>query len=441
MKYNYSKEISPQRFLILLFGGLILSGTVLLKLPVATTTPISWMDALFTATSAATVTGLTVFDTASTFTQFGEFVILVLIQLGGIGLMTFAMTLLVVLGRRIGFKERILMQEALNQDHTGGIVRLIKDIFFISLVIESIGAILLAIRWIPEYGFSDGLWYSIFHSVSAFNNAGFSLFSDNLMSYANDPLIIFTISALILLGGLGFIVILDVWRKKRFKKFTLHSKITIVGTAILVVVPAIIFFILEFNNPNTLGGMDSTFDQMLAAFFQSVTCRTAGFNSIDISQMTEASQFFSMSLMFIGAGSASTAGGIKITSFVVIILAVWMVIRGKNNIVIWNRRISEKILIRALSIVVISAMLVFGVTMLLCITESADFLAILFEVISAFGTVGLSMGITASLTTFGKMLITMTMFFGKVGPLTFLISLSKKDEDLINYPDEGVITG
>lgn len=434
-------NISPPRLLIFTFMSLIATGTVLLMLPFATTTPITFVDALFTATSAATVTGLSVVDTASTFTWFGEFVILALIQLGGIGVMTFAMIILMILGRKIGFKDRILMQEAWNQDENGGIVKLIREIFIITFAIEITGAILLSFRFIPEYGLQDGIWYSIFHAVSAFNNAGFALFSDNLMSYVSDPLVSLTICGLIILGGLGFVVIMDVLRKRKFKKLALHSKITIMGTSVLLAVSTAVFFILEYANPATLGGLKTTWEKMLAAFFQAVTCRTAGFNTIDIGAMTEASQLFSMFLMFIGGGSASTAGGIKITTFAVITFGVLMVARSRNNIVIYDRRISETILIRALAITVISVMVIFSVTFLLTLTESIDFLPLLFEVVSAFGTVGLSMGITATLTPIGKLLITFMMFFGKLGPLTFIFSLTKRDQDPINYPTEAVITG
>lgn len=424
-----------------MFGIFILLGTTLLKLPFATTDSISLVDALFTATSAMTVTGLGVVDTGTSFTIYGQLVILVLIQVGGLGIMSFAILIFMMLGKKIGFKERIVVQQSLNQSSLGGIIKLVRSLFIYSFTIEIIAMMLLAIRWVPEYGWTYGLYYSFFHSISAFNNAGFSIWPNNLMSYVGDPIVNLVITSLFIIGGIGFTVLADVWRNKSFKRLSLHSKLMIVGTLVVNMFAMIVIFILEYNNPNTFGTLSSLSDKLWAAYFQATTTRTAGFNSLDIGSMHEGSITLMLLLMFIGAGSASTGGGIKLTTFLVLVFSVLAFLREKQNITIGRRTIKDKIVFRSLAISAISSFFIFLAVFILNITEPLPFLKILFEVISAFGTVGLSMGITAELSIIGKIIIVLVMFFGKLGPLTLAFSLSRPENEKIKYPSEDVLTG
>ncbi|PEL13851.1 TrkH family potassium uptake protein [Bacillus sp. AFS017336] len=434
-------DISPYQLLILVFGCFVTLGTILLKLPFATTKSISWIDALFTATSASTVTGLGVVDTEKTFTLFGELVITFLIQFGGLGIMSFAILVFIMLGKKIGIKERILVQQALNQNSIGGVIKLVKNLFIISFLVEFIAMIFLSIRWVPEYGFGRGVYLSFFHAISAYNNAGFSLFSDNLIRYVGDPLINIVVSLLFIIGGIGFTVLADIWQKKSFKKLSLHSKIMLVGTLLLNFIAMFFIFTLEYNNPNTLGGLHSLSDKLWASYFQATSPRTAGFNSVDISQLDHSTIFLMIILMFVGAGSGSTGGGIKLTTFMVIILGVISFLKGRREIEIANRSISENFIFRSLAISTIALIFISIAVFILSITEKADFIKILFEVISAFGTVGLSMGFTASLSVIGKLIIVFIMFLGKIGPLTLALSLAKPVNSRIKYPNEDILTG
>ena len=440
MKYR-KINLSPSQLLILIFFVSISIGTVLLKLPFATTKPISFTNALFTATSAMTVTGLAVADTGTAFTLFGQLVIISLIQLGGLGIMSFAVLIFMLLGKKIGLKERIVIQESLNQTSIGGMIYLVRNLLIFSLVIESIAMIFLAIRWVPKMGWGKGLYYSFFHSISAFNNAGFALWPDSLMGYVGDPIVNIVISLLFIIGGIGFTVLIDLWLKKKFKKLSLHSKLMIIGTFLINIVAMLLIFALEYNNPHTLGGLSSLGDKLWASYFQAVSPRTAGFNSLDIGSLDESTIFLMLLLMFVGAGSASTGGGIKLTTFLVIILAVITYLRGKKEIVIGRKSIGNEIVFRSLAISTIAITFIFVAVFLLNVIEEEPFLPILFEVISAFGTVGLSMGITASLTTFGKIIIIFIMFLGKIGPLTLAFSLAKTDKAQIRYPNENILTG
>ncbi|PYZ92564.1 Ktr system potassium transporter B [Salipaludibacillus keqinensis] len=432
---------SPPQFLAIGFGLAIIFGTLILMLPWSTTGTITWMNALFTATSATTVTGLVVVDTGSDFTVFGQVVIMILIKIGGLGLMTFAIMTVLVLGKRIGLKERVLLQEALNQHSIGGVVRLIKILFIFSMVMELIAAVLLSFRWVPEYGWGFGIYTSIFHSISAFNNAGFSLWSDSLSGYVGDPVINLLITFLFITGGIGFTVLYDVMTTKKFRFLALHTKIMLVGTLIVNLVAVIIIFLLEFTNPLTLGGL-SLGDQIWASYFQAVTPRTAGFNTIEIGDMNPGSIVFTLLLMFIGAGSASTGSGVKLTTFLVIILAVMTYLQGKQEPVIFSRRIGNEIVNRAMAIVVISVTVVFISILALSISEpAAPFMLIVFEAFSAFGTVGLSMGLTGDLSELGKQIIIVLMFIGRIGPLTLAFALAKSSKPLVSYPKGDVFTG
>ncbi|MBT2218507.1 TrkH family potassium uptake protein [Virgibacillus dakarensis] len=433
-------NLHPPQFVILIFSCFILIGTVLLKLPFATTVSISWIDALFTSTSAMTVTGLASVDTGTTFTLFGQVVILGLIQTGGLGIMTFAVLLFIMLGKKIGLKQRLIIQQALNQPNHGGVIRLVKQLFFFSITIEAIAVIILTFRWVPEFGLQKGIYVSIFHSISAFNNAGFSVWPDSLSAYVGDPIVNSVISLLFITGGIGFTVLTDMWYNRSYKKFSLHTKLMIVGTVVLNVAAMLFIFIFEFNNDATLGTL-SFMDKLYGSYFQAVTPRTAGFNSVDIGGLEEPTILLMMLLMFIGAGSASTGGGIKLTTFLIIVFAVVNFLKGKKEIVIKHRRIDNTLVVKSLAILTISLTFIFLSILTLSITERRPILPIVFEVISAFGTVGLSMGLTADLSDVGKCVIIFMMFIGKLGPLTLMFSLAKTKFDKVRYPSEDVLTG
>ncbi|WP_010677651.1 TrkH family potassium uptake protein [Bacillus timonensis] len=441
MKCKKPIKLSPYQLLIFIFLFFIIVGTILLKLPIATTTSISWIDALFTVTSAMTVTGLVVVDTPIVFTTFGEIVIVSLIQIGGLGIMSFAVLIYMMLGKKIGLKERIVIQQSLNQSSIGGVIKLVKNLFIFSISIEFIGLLILAIKWVPEYGWGKGLYFSFFHSISAFNNAGFALWSDNLMGYVGDPIVNIGITILFITGGIGFTVLMDVWHNKSFKKLSLHSKLMIIGTFIINLVAVFLVFVLEYHNPKTLAGLPSLSDKLWSAYFQGVVTRTAGFNTLDIAGINESTSFLMVILMFIGAGSASTGGGIKLTTFLVILYGTLSFLKGKQDVVLYNRTLPGAIVLKALAISTMSLLFVIVAVFILSISEDAPFVVSLFEVVSAFGTVGLSMGLTYSLSFVGKVVIIFMMFFGKVGPLTLAFSLAKPKVDKIKYPKEEILTG
>ncbi|WP_410981815.1 TrkH family potassium uptake protein [Bacillus cereus] len=433
-------RMSPPRVLTLSFITLTIIGTCLLKLPISTTTPISWLDALFTTVSACTVTGLGVVDTGKVFTLFGQIVILTLIQVGGLGIMSFAVLIAIMLGRKIGLQNRILLQQALNQTNIGGVIRLAKSLFLFSFTIECFATLLLAFEWIPKYGVSSGLYYSFFHAISAFNNAGFSIWTDNLMSQSHSILVNVVISSLIILGGIGFTVVVDIKRKRNFKNLTLHSKLMLSSTLIVNIAATILIFIFEFHNPISMKGF-TPFEEGLAAYFQAVSTRTAGFNTVDMAQLTKPSLLLMMLLMFIGAGSASTGGGIKLTTFLIMLLGVLKFLQEKDDIVIFKKSIKDGLIVKSLAIVVISISFIFFAILILSITEQVPLLLSAFEVFSAFGTVGLSMGLTPKLTIIGKLTIIFMMFFGKMGPLTLAFSFARKKQRKVKYPNEDILTG
>ncbi|CAN7205683.1 TrkH family potassium uptake protein [Rossellomorea sp. LjRoot5] len=434
-------RLSPPQLLVVTFLFFIILGMGMLKLPFATTEQISWLDALFTTTSAMTVTGLAVVDTGGAFTLFGEVVVMSLIQIGGLGIMSFAVLIFMMLGKKIGFKERLLLQQALNQTSVGGVIKLVKYLFIFSFIVEGFALLLLATEWVPEFGWKRGLYVSIFHSISAFNNAGFSLFPDSLMGYVGSPIINLTISFLFILGGIGFTVLVDLWKSKTIRQLSLHTKIMVLGTFIINVIAFMMIFVLEYNNPNTLAQLPLP-DKLFASYFQAVTPRTAGFNSLDYGSMERSTLLFTILLMFIGAGSASTGGGIKLTTFVVISLSMIAFLKEKKDIRIFRRTIDQAHIFKALALSMISVLLVFTALFFLEMTEhDVSFLSIVFEVVSAFGTVGLSMGITGSLSIAGKWIIIIVMFAGKLGPLTLAFSLSRPDKEKIRYPKEDILTG
>jgi trk system potassium uptake protein len=437
-------SLHPAQILVIGFGSLILLGTLLFMLPIATYEKgrgLSFIDALFEATSAVCVTGLAVVDTGTTFTLFGEIVLLCLIQIGGWGFMTTGIFMFIILGKKIGLKERLLLQDSLNVFSLAGVVSLVKRIIFITFIVELIGATTLAIRWSFEMPLGKAIYYGIFHSVSAFNNAGFGLEPDNLSKWVGDPTVNIMVTLLFITGGIGFTVILDLFHKRSLRKLSLHSKVVLLMTLILNIIGPLIIFISEFSNPETIGNLQLS-DKIWASYFQGVVTRTAGFNTIDIGALNLSSLVFMMALMFIGASSGSTGGGIKVTTFAIIILAFWTVVTNRNDVNLFKRRISWELVNKSLSIVVTAMFFIFLIFFLLTFTEKADMSKLLFETISAFGTVGLSANFTSELSPFGRVLITIMMFIGRLGPLTMAFALlNTRKQAKVRYAEEKILIG
>ncbi|WP_054939820.1 TrkH family potassium uptake protein [Paenibacillus ihuae] len=439
-------RLTSSRIILLGFIIPIFLGTVLLCLPISSSSGISvgWLNALFTSTSAVCVTGLVVLDTGTDFSHFGQIVILLLIQIGGLGFMTFGVLIAVVMGKKIGLKERLLIQQSANSVTTQGVVRLSLSIFLISFIVETLGAIILSLRWANELGVERAIYYGIFHSVSAFNNAGFSLWSDSLSRYVGDPLINIVISCLFIIGGIGFTVILDLYRKRRWSDLSFHTKIVLITSGFLCMAGFLVIFVIELFNTKTFGTL-SWGDRIWAGYFQGVVTRTAGFNSIDIGAMMPASQFFMIFLMFIGASSGSTGGGIKTTTFAVLMLSIIATVKGKADVQLLKKRIPQDIIFRSLAVMTISLCVVLAAAFLLTITEYShhqDFLTLLFEATSAFGTVGMSMGITPELSSMGKCIIIVTMYIGRLGPLTLAFALAQRNvKQKYRYPEDKLLIG
>ncbi|MDM5072504.1 TrkH family potassium uptake protein [Aeromonas bestiarum] len=419
---------------------ILLVGTLFLVQPSSHKGEVTFVNALFTATSAISVTGLGVVDTGTAFTLQGQIFLLMLMEIGGLGQMTMTLLLIAMFSKRVGLRQQVLAKEALGQEGSVNIIQLVKRIVLFAFIAQLIGTGLMAIRWVPEMGWGRGLYVSFFHAVSAFNNAGFSLFANNLMDYRDDPVISLTIAALIILGGIGFTVIVDLVRNRRWRKLKLHSKLMLIMTPALLLLGTLMFWLLEHNNPGTLGKA-SFGGQWLAAFFQSTSARTAGFNSIDIGQMVPASLLFMMMLMFIGAGATSTGGGIKVSTFAVVLLATKTFLTKRPHVTAFGRTLSPQIVTRSLAIIIVSTMVLMLAMFLLMITEQQSFDKIMFETISAFATVGLSTGITAGLSEPGKLILVLVMICGRLGPLTLAFMLARPSETRIKYPEEGVYTG
>ncbi|QEW19586.1 Ktr system potassium uptake protein B [Marinibacterium anthonyi] len=433
-------HVPPPAILAALYGALVLIGAGLLKLPVAAVAPVTWSDALFTATSAVTVTGLAVLDTGSQLTFFGQVVIMVLIQLGGLGLMTFAVLVLSMLGLRVSLSHRIFLREDLNQTSLSDLLKLVRGILKVVLICEGAGVVLLSLVFVPEFGLPRGLWFALFHTISAFNNAGFALFPDSLSAWVGNPVINIVIPALFIFGGLGFIVVRELSGKPSWRVYSLHTKLMIVGTLGLIVWSVLGFGALEWTNPGTLGGL-SFGDKLWASWFQGVTTRTAGFNTIDIAAMHDSTAMMFMSLMVIGGGSTSTAGGIKVTSFIVLILATIAFFKRRTQLHIFGRSLGPEEVMKVLALAMTSILTVFVAIFVITISHDGDFLDLVFEVTSAFGTVGLSRGTTPELNGVGRAVIIVVMFIGRVGPLTLGFFLATRSTPRLGYPSSRVHLG
>jgi trk system potassium uptake protein TrkH len=444
MKRNWNVlKWSPPRILVCGFALIILLGAVLLSMPFASASGerLPFVDALFTATSATCVTGLVVVDTGTYFSVPGQIILMCLFQLGGLGFMTMATLVALVLRKKISLRERLLLQEAMNQSSMEGIVRLIRRVIVYSLAIEFVGFTLFTLRFAFDMPLGKALFFGAFHAVSLFNNAGFDIFGDyrSLTLYVSDPIVNIAAMMLIITGGLGFVVMSDLMEYRKKRKLSLHSKVVLSITGTLIAIGTIVIFVFEFSNTKTLGSLDWS-GKIWSSFFQSVTPRTAGANTLDYTALRQATMFFTIILMFIGASPGSTGGGIKTTTFTTLIGAVIAMIRGREDIVMFRHRLGKDRIFKALTITLISLGLVIIVTMILSMTEDQAFIKLLFEATSAFGTVGLSIGVTPELSTVGKIVIALTMFAGRLGPLTLAYALGPRTEkELFRHP-EGKIT-
>lgn len=445
------RSIKPERTLCIGFLAIILVGSILLSLPFATQSgeSIGLGRGLFTATSAVCVTGLVVVDTGTTFNLFGQLVLLTLIQLGGLGFMIFATLTMVVLGKRITLHDRLLIRESMNTTTYSGLIRLTRWYGLLALVIEGGGALLLAIRFVPLLGPVRGFYYSVWHSVSAFCNAGFDLFGNysSLTSFTREPLVLMTVSVLIVLGGTGFAVISEVISGNfRWRNFSLHAKLVLLMTGLLLLLGTVYIAVAEWSNPATLGAVDGAGHRISNAFFQSVTLRTAGFNSIDMAAMKDGTKLVSILLMFVGANSASTGGGVKTTTIAVLMMAVWSVIRGREDMTVLGRRLPRSLVHRALAVVTVTMLAFLLATLVLAVAEDGrvPFIDLMFETASAMATVGVSSAGTPALTLGSKIALIPLMYLGRVGPLTLAMALANRQDargSHVRFPEETVTIG
>jgi trk system potassium uptake protein TrkH len=443
--------LTPSQILVVWFAGAILLGTIALSLPVASAPDksIRVIDALFMAASAVCVTGLVVKDLATDFSTTGQVIILVLAQLGGLGYMVLSTVIIILLGKKIGIKQRLVMQEALNVLTVEGLIGLLRGILWMTLVMEGIGAALLALRFSLDVPGPEAIYLGVFQSVMAFYNAGFSLFPTSLIAYQNDLLVNVVITILIISGGVGFIVYRELIRlaKRETYRLTIHTWMVLSLTAALIVGGTLVFWAFELGNPKTVGSLPLA-DQLLVSYFHSVSARSGGFNTVDLGAATSATLYVLVLLMFVGASPGGTGGGIKTSTFGTMLVGIWAGIRGRSDVTAFNRRIPQETVIRAFSVALLAFALTTGMALILQVSDKQDFLRTLFEVTSAFGTVGLSTGdggvlsFSALFTDFGKLMIVFTMLIGRIGPLTVSVALVRLEETRrFRYPPERVLIG
>lgn len=441
-------KLHPVQILALFFIVVIFLGAVLLSLPISSSLGEStnYLDALFTATSAASVTGLVVLDTGTYWSSFGKTVILILIQIGGLGIMSFTTFGALKFGKKISLSTSLLIKEALNFDGFQGLSLIMRYVVSFTIIVEFLGAVLLSFVFIPQYGFSEGLYISLFTSISSFCNAGFDIFGNyaSLTSYFSNSYVLIICMILIIVGGIGFGVITEFITYRHTKKISITTKIVLIVTGIVILLGAVLYFILEYNNPLTFRNM-SFYDKILNSFFASVSPRTAGFNSIDLANMRSGSIFLTCILMLIGGSPGSTAGGIKTTTVGVIVLSVYHYIRNQDKTIVLNKKIPSRIINKAFILTFLSLFFIGVFIILVSIThQDASFESVMFEVFSAFNTVGLSIGLTSKLTEVGKILIMLAMYFGRVGTLTLLFAFTNKidnNKKCIKYPEARITVG
>jgi trk system potassium uptake protein TrkH len=440
------------RTICLGFLAVILAGTILLMMPFSTSNGM-WNDpivALFTSTSAVCVTGLAVVDTGTDFSFWGQLFIMMLAQIGGLGYMTTTTFLILLIGRRFDLRQKVAIQQALDRPGMSGSTQIIRSIIATTMIFEITGILLLLPAFVKDFGWNKGLWLAIFHSVNAWNNAGFSLFKDSLIGYQTSGLVVFTVTGLIIFGGIGYQVILDMylWLRDRFLKkpnaivFSLDFKVATSTTLLLLVLGTIAFLCIEIRNPQTFANFSFS-DQLLLAWFQSVTPRTAGFNTIDIGKMTDAGLFITIALMFIGASPGGTGGGIKTTTLRVLTSCTKTILQGKEEVLLYDRKIAISLILKAVGVVVGSLATVIGATILISLTDpNLEFIQILFEVVSAFATVGLSTGITGTVSIAAKLILIITMYIGRVGVLLLMSAiLGDPRPSRVHYPEENLLVG
>ncbi len=444
------KKISSSQIIMLGFFLVIMAGSILLSMPVSSATgrAVKYIDALFTATTATCVTGLVTLPTVTTWSGFGQVVILVLIQIGGMGVITVITALMMLIKKKFGIEDRILIGESLNLNSLEGIVKLVKKVIKYTLIIEIAGALMYMTVFVPEFGIK-GIWISVFTSVSAFCNAGIDIIAENsLCNYALNPIINITTMILIVLGGIGFIVLLDFGKmvknkKRRHLKFlSLHSKIALFVTLFLIISGAIVFFAFEYNNPKSIGNY-SLCEKIMSSFFQSVTTRTAGFATIPQENFTDASMLVSMVLMFIGGSPAGTAGGIKTVTFFVLIISALSVVKNKRTVDIFNRQLSVEAIKKSVAVFTTSFCIVIVSAVMLLVFGEGSFLDVMYETVSATATVGLTRNFTGTLNLIGKIIVIFTMYFGRIGPLSLALAfgINKKNENIITNPLEEISIG
>ncbi len=445
-KILFRKRINPARRIAIGFAVLILAGALILMLPVSsrTRTVTPFLTALFTATSATCVTGLTLVNVGAYFSVFGQAVLLFLIQIGGLGFMTVLSLAFLMSNKHIGIRNRMLLAQSMGTDSLEGVVKLVKHVLYITGTVEACGAIVLSIRFIPKYGILKGIWQSIFHSVSAFCNAGFDIIGDgkSMLSMRYDALVLITLAMLVIIGGLGFIIWEEILHKKSLKKLSMYSKLVLITNAICIVLGAVGFFVFEYHNIETMGA-DTIPHKILASFFQSVTTRTAGFDAIVQNSLTEASKVWGIVLMMIGGASGSTAGGVKIGTFALVIMTLCAVLKSSPDVVIFGRRVGHGTILHAMALIVMWLILTVAGSLLVSLAEHTTFLNSMYEVASSYSTVGLSVGISENATVFTKLLLIVYMFFGRVGIMTISVlfmTRSGKTSD-IQYPEGRFIIG
>lgn len=435
------KGASPAALVASSFLFLIVLGTLLLHSDWATKVPISWSDALFTATSAVTVTGLTVLDTDTHFSIAGQLVLLMLVQLGGIGIMTFAALTLLLLGQKLGIGEQRLVREAMNHTRVMDLGWLIKRIFVLVFAIELIGFLLLTVVFIPDQGWLNGSYHALFYSVSAFNNAGFALTNESFTLRAGHWPLSLILGSLAVIGGLGFTVLAELRMRTRWSAMSLHSRLMLSGTAILLLFSFIVFLLCEWSNPATLGPYGLS-EKLAIGFFHAIVPRSAGFNMVDVGSLTMSVTMLYIVLMFIGAGTNSSGGGIKVTTFMVLILSTRAFLSGRTTPSAFGRNIPIALVLKSLALVFIAMMIVMVVLFALTLTDPEQgFLNLFFEAVSACATVGLSRGITGDLSEPGRFILILGMFVGRIGPLTLVFLLAKPKRHRLRYPDGEVHIG
>jgi len=433
-------SLSPPAILAGGFLGLIVFGTLLLKLPIATVDDISWLESLFTATSAVTVTGLVVVDTGATFSGFGLTVIALLIQAGGLGFMTFAVLAAISLGGQVGLRQQMLAKEAMQQTSLASIKKTAIAVVSLALLAEAVAVVIMTLYWLQDKGFATALAESTFYAISAFNSAGFVLTPNGLVDYQAERTVTLLISVLFVIGGLGFSVINNIYEQRRWYKFSVYTKAILIATLLINAAAMAIIWLLESNNPATLGSLP-WYDQAVNAWFQATTPRSAGFNTVDTGAMTEASAVFTLLLMFIGGGSMSTAGGIKLGTFIILILGTYAFLRRREAVTLFDRTIPQNLVMKALAVTVVYLGLIFVGIFALMILNSLPFTDIAFEVLSASATVGLSWGITADITSTSQLILIFLMFAGRLGPLTLGYFVATPKKRHVRYPDTDIQVG